>query len=140
MFASARGIVGTIKQGVEDGAVILGGEIAQNKIVALGDKFVPHFGTSTTMAIARVGVLNIAVASGISLGTRKLLPKYSRMAAGGAWARAIANVLAQTPAAALLGDGVVYDDYRQLSGYVQMPSGMAAYPSPATADLPHGEH
>lgn len=141
-FGGARGIVGTIKEGAIDGLSVLGGEIVQNKVVTLADKFVPAFGTTAMMATARVGILNIGVATAIAIGVKKVLPGRARFVAAGAFARGFANVLATTPVAALLGDGVVYDDYRaNMAAYPrELSPGMAAYPSPSTVDVPHSEH
>ncbi len=148
---TVRGIVGTIKQGVKDGALVLAGEVVQNKATALADKFVPQFGTGVAAQMARVGLVNLGVASAIAIGTRKFLPGYSRMVTAGAFSRGLANIIATTPAAPLLGDGVVYDegmgdDYDGVGAYAQpaalgayAPS-LGAYPSAATVDVPHAEH
>lgn len=144
-----RGIVGTIKQGVKDGALVLAGEVVQNKATALADKFVPQLGTGVAAQMARVGLVNLGIASAIAIGTRKFLPGYSRMVTAGAFSRGLANIIATTPAAALLGDGVVYDDLGDdgdgsgngVGAYPRaVGAGMGAYPSMATADIPHAEH
>lgn len=149
---TVRGIVGTLKQGVKDGALVLAGEVVQNKATALADKFVPQFGTGMAAQMARVGLVNLGVASAIAIGTRKFLPGYSRMVTAGAFSRGLANIIATTPAAPLLGDGVVYDegmgdDYdgvgayaRGIGAYSQAGPGLGAFPSAATVDVPHAEH
>lgn len=150
---TVRGIVGTIKQGVKDGALVLAGEVVQNKATALADKFVPQFGSGVAAQMARVGLVNLGVASAIAIGTRKFLPGYSRMVTAGAFSRGLANIIATTPAAPLLGDGVVYDDagmgddYDGVGAYAQPAQlgayaqpGLGAYPNAATVDIPHAEH
>lgn len=139
------GIVRTLKEGVIDGVTVLAGEIVQNKVVAIADRFVP---TMTGVAgIARTAGLNLAVATIGSLAARKFAPSRSRMLAAGLFARATANILATTPAAALLGDGAVYEVNDGVSAYPGLAaypgsgySAFAAYPSMATADVPLAEH
>jgi hypothetical protein len=135
------GIVRTLKEGVVDGVTVLAGEIVQNKVVAIADRFVP---TMTGVAgIARTAGLNLIVATVGSLAARKFAPGRSRMLAAGLFARATANILATTPAAALLGDGAVYEVTDGVSAYPGLsayPGSFAAYPSVATADVPHAEH
>lgn len=125
-----------------DGVTVLAGEIVQNKAVALMDRFVPT--VSGVAGIARTAALNLGVAVAGSLAARKLAPSRSRMLAAGLFARATANILATTPAAALLGDGAVYEVADGVSAYPQFAAypgdAFAAYPSMATADVPHGEH
>ncbi len=147
---TVRGMLGTIKQGVKDGALVLAGEVVQNKTTALADKFVPQFGAGVAAQMARVGLVNLGVASAIAIASRKFVPGYSRMVTAGAFSRGLANIIATTPIAPLLGDGVVYDDgmggYEEVGGGVgAYPAlgaypGMGAYPNMATADIPHGEH
>lgn len=148
-------MLGTLKQGAKDGALVLAGEIVQNKATALVDKFVPQMGAGVAAQMARVGIVNLGIASAIALGTRKFVPGMSRMLTAGAFSRGFANIIATTPAAPLLGDGVVYDDAGmgddydgvgayarpQLGAYATGPgTGMGAYPSMATVDVPHSEH
>jgi hypothetical protein len=146
---TVRGIIGTIKQGVKDGALVLAGEVAQNKVTSLADKFVPQFGAGVAAQMARVGIVNLGVASIIAIGSRKFVPGYARMVTAGAFSRGLANIIATTPIAPLLGDGVVYEGYDDgeaggvgtgMGAYSSLPSGMGAYPSMATADIPHAEH
>lgn len=133
---SPSGVIRTLKEGVVDGVTVLAGEIVQNKAVALVDRFVPTM--SGVAGIARTAGLNLAVATAASIAARKFAPSRSRMLTAGFFARATANILAVTPAAALLGDGAVYEIPAGMGAYAQ--PGFAAYPMMATADLPHAEH
>lgn len=146
---TVRGIVGTLKQGVKDGALVLAGEVVQNKATALVDKFVPQMGSGVAAQMARVGLVNLGVASIIAIGSRRVLPGYSRMVTAGAFSRGLANIIATTPIAPLLGDGVVYEGYDDgeagsvgtgMGAYPRVGAGLGAYPNPATADIPFAEH
>jgi hypothetical protein len=131
------GVVGSIKAGLMDGVTVLAGEIVQNKTVMIAEKFIPAMGP----ALVRTAVVNLSVAVAGSMVAKKFAGAHARMLVAGMFARAAANILANTPAAALLGDGVAYPDgHEDMAAYPSISAGMAAYPNLATADVSFAEH
>lgn len=152
LLSSGRGVVGVIKSGVMDGALVLAGETVQNKAVQAISAAIPSFGSTTGALMLRGAAINIGVATAGSLMAKKVVPTQARMITAGLFARAIANCLAGTPLATLLSDypAAVLGGYRRrpMGAYPALPAmgaypqvgAMGAYPGVAFGNVPAGSN
>lgn len=86
-------------EGLKDGAGVVVGQVGARKIGALAKQYVP--GMSATTGVMSV-LPTLAGAIATAFVARKALPRYSRVITAGAFAEAITQGLAQTPAAPFL--------------------------------------
>lgn len=124
---SAGGIVGTLKKGVKDGAVVLVAQVATRKVINLVGGFNPIKGLAGT-AVTGLGVPVI-----LTIVAKKVAPQFAALVSAAAFAEGLRGILAGTPVGPFLsdyipgsegqiGDG---DDY---GAYAQIPASMGAYP------------
>lgn len=136
-------VVGTIKQGVKDGALVLIGQTAQGRASALAAKFNPISG------IAGTAINEIGSAVLVTMAARKFAPGLARMASAGAFSNAVRRLVATVSpgTAALLGDGSAgyytpapygYDMLEQ--GHMGAYPQMGAYPGGGLGDQAGDEH
>lgn len=138
---SARGIVGTVKDGVRDGAVVLASQVATARGI---DMLAPKAGSDLTKGYAHFyasqagrAVLGLAVPTVIAMAAHRFAPKYSRMAAAGAFAQGLHYALSGFPQVAGFLNGYISDgEYTPEGGYgayEEIGSGMSAYPAGSAA-------
>lgn len=115
-------IVGTIKQGVKDGALVLIGQTAQGRASAVAARFNPLTG------LAGAAVNEIGSAVLVTMLARKFTPNMARMASAGAFSNAVRHIVAAVSpgTAALLGDHTGYYTPAPY-GYDTMDQGVGAY-------------
>jgi hypothetical protein len=101
--SSTRGIVGSIVQGLKDGAVVVAGQVAARKIRGAITGMLPSTSQTAVKSGAGYVALSIGSAVAVSIAAKKFLPAQARMAAAGAFSEAINAALAQTPVAPYLG-------------------------------------
>jgi hypothetical protein len=100
------GLVRGIVQGLSDGAVIVGAQIATRKLATAAASLLPAVDPATANATtekAKFIGFRLGAAVAVSIAARKFAPKVARIAAAGAFGEAINAGLAQTGAAKFLG-------------------------------------
>jgi hypothetical protein len=101
-FTSGLGI-GFLLNGLQDGAAVFGGQIANRKLANLLQGKIPGLSIVAADGSASVvGVFGSRVLSAVavSLVARQVVPRYSKLIAAGAFADAIGATLSTIPAAA----------------------------------------
>lgn len=93
-----RGIVGTLTEGVKDGAVVLVSQVAARKAINLASGFNPIGG------IAGQAITGLGVPVLITIAARKMLPKQAKLVSAAAFAEGMRGLLAQTPVGPFLAD------------------------------------
>lgn len=91
--------LGFVMEALKDGATISVARVANRKVAGLLNQYVP--GLAATSPVGTIGAKLIA-ATIIGLASRRLLPKYSRLATAAAMSDAIDAGIAATPLAAYL--------------------------------------
>jgi hypothetical protein len=135
-IVSARGIVGSIIQGVKDGSAVFAGQVVARKVRGAVTGMLP---ANAQAAIATgAGQVALAIASAVvtTLGAKQFVPQgYKRLVAAGAFSEAINAVVAQTPVAGFLSAFPARRVYPVLpngravpSNLVRAAAGVAAYP------------
>jgi hypothetical protein len=125
----ASGVVGTIKQGAVDGALVLVGQAAQSRVSALLGGFLP---ASINTGIVGAGITNVGTAVVIAIASKKVIPSHARMITAGAFATAVKGLVnAVAPSVgAMLGD----TGYAAPVGYPgAFASGLGAWAQPPVA-------
>jgi hypothetical protein len=137
-------VIGDLKNGA---AVFLGQLVARKTQGALSGMLPATVDVTTGMNSV---FIKGAAAVAISVGARKLMPKYAAYAAAGAWSEVIAAGLAMSPAAGYLGAfrvrrvvPVAANRAGRVSAYpggqraVGAPRGVSAWPAPRVPMMSH---
>lgn len=130
-FASTRGIVGGIVQGLKDGGAVVLGQVGARKVRGAVTGMLPANLQAQVATGAGQIALSLASAVVVSLVARKALPNHARMIAAGAWSETINAALAQTPIAPLMS---AFPARRRVASAPRR--GVAAWPTAAA--LPAG--
>lgn len=130
---SFGGILGTLKNGIKDGAVVLAGEIAASKVINLVDRVNPIGG------IAGDAINGLGGAVAVSFLARKFAPNYSRLIAAAAFAQGLRKILSSTPVAPYLSSYESLGGDAQYGAYQEVGSGMSAWPGAAASFGDAGE-
>lgn len=117
-LGSARGIVGSIVQGLKDGAAVVGGQVATRKVRGAITGMLPQ---ATAANVSKgIGYVALSLVSSVvvSMVAKRVLPSQARMIVAGAFSETINCALAQTPIAPYL------------SAYPRRRVAMNAWPTP----------